>query len=352
MVVDFLTKPHLFSPGVTRADKLLARSEIFEGEDFSDINGQVAAKRATEIAAAGFHNILYIGPPGSGKSMLAKRLPSILPRLTLGEALEITKIYSICGLLPRDQPLVCKRPFRNPHHTISMQALTGGGRVPRPGEISLANRGVLFLDELPEFNKSTLEVMRQPLEEKRIIISRVKGTFQYPAHFQLVAAMNPCSCGYYPDRKRCRCSKTDVSRYLGRISQPLLDRLDICVEVPRIKYTDLTDAGHNNERSSDIRGRVEEAVARQQVRYKEEKILFNSQLSPRMIERYCVLGVREQELLHQAFKNLNLSARAYHRIIKVARTIADLDGSENIGEAHICEAIGYRSFDKEVWGDV
>jgi magnesium chelatase family protein len=348
-VLEYLQNPERFCPALTDVAVLLERCAAHPKADFADVNGQWAAKRATEIAAAGFHNILYIGPPGSGKSMLAKRLPTILPRLTLEEALEITKVYSICGLLPREQALVCERPFRSPHHTTSMQALTGGGRTPRPGEISLANRGVLFLDELPEFNKATLEVLRQPLEDHQIILSRVRGSYQYPANCQLVAAMNPCSCGFYPDRSRCKCSQADVNRYLGRISQPLLDRIDICMEVPRLEYEELTGSGQKNESSEDIRLRVEAAVQRQSARYKDEKILFNSQLSGKMVERYCVLGSGEQELLHQAFESMSLSARAYHRMIKVARTIADLEDSERIRETHICEAIGYRGFDREVW---
>jgi magnesium chelatase family protein len=348
-VMDFLLNPERFCPEMTDVNALLRQSAACPQVDFADINGQLAAKRAAEIAAAGFHNILLIGPPGSGKSMLAKRIPTILPRLTLEEALEITKVYSICGLLPREKALVCERPFRSPHHTISMQAMTGGGRTPRPGEISLANRGVLFLDELPEFNKATLEVLRQPLEEHQIILSRVRGSYQYPANCQLVAAMNPCNCGFYPDRSKCKCSQADVNRYLGRISQPLLDRIDICLEVPRLEYEELTGSGQNNESSEDIRLRVEAAVQRQSERYKNEKILFNSQLSAKLVEQYCVLGDSEQELLHQAFETMNLSARAYHRLIKVARTIADLEDSERIRETHICEAISYRGFDREVW---
>lgn len=348
-VIAFLMKPERFCPAVTDVAALLKQTDGQSKEDFADINGQLAAKRATEIAAAGFHNILYIGPPGSGKSMLAKRLSTILPRLTLEEALEITKVYSICGLLPREKALVCERPFRSPHHTTSMQALTGGGRTPRPGEISLANHGILFLDELPEFNKATLEVLRQPLEDHKIILSRVRGSCQYPANCQMVAAMNPCSCGYYPDRSRCKCSLTDVNRYLGRISQPLLDRIDICMEVPRLEYKDLTGNRQHNESSEEIRMRVEAAVERQRVRYQDEKILFNSQLNARLINRYCKLNDNEQELLRQAFQTMNLSARAYHRLIKVSRTIADLEDSDRIKEKHICEAIGYRSFDREVW---
>ena len=348
-VTDYLLNPEKYTPVMTDAAKLLSDQQEEVGEDFSDINGQTAAKRATTIAAAGFHNILYIGPPGSGKSMMARRIPTILPQLTLSEAIELTKIYSICGLLPRQKALIGTRPFRSPHHTTSMQAMTGGGRVPRPGEISLADRGVLFLDELPEFNNSSLEVLRQPLEDRQIVLARVHGTYRYPADFQLVAAMNPCKCGYYPDRSKCSCTPADVARYVGRISRPLLDRIDLCVEMPRIEYSDLAGVSEKNETSAAIRQRVERAVNIQKERYKNEKILFNSQLSARLIEKYCPLGKAEREVLGQAFEAMNLSARAYHRIIKVARTIADLDGAERIGVKHITEAIGYRTYDREVW---
>ncbi len=348
-VFDFLQNPERFCPEITDVNALLEKARKQEGADFADINGQTSAKRAAMIAAAGFHNILFIGPPGSGKSMLAKRIISILPRLTLEEALEITKVHSICGLLPREKALVCERPFRSPHHTTSTQALTGGGRVPKPGEISLANNGILFLDEFPEFHKSTLEVLRQPLEDRKIVLSRVHGSYCYPANCQLVAAMNPCSCGYYPDRTKCKCTQADVNRYLGRISRPLLDRIDICMEMPRVRYEELTSDAKGNESSADIRLRVEAAVERQRTRYKNEKILFNSQLDGKLINKYCHLGKSESELLEDAFKTLDLSARSYHRLIKVARTIADFEDSEKITSTHISEAIGYRSFDREVW---
>lgn len=316
--------------------------------DFSEISGNIVVKRAAEVAVAGMHNMLMIGPPGSGKSMLAKRIPTILPALTLEESIEISKIYSICGMLPEGTPLIRKRPFRSPHHTASPSSLIGGGIFPKPGEMSLADKGVLFLDELPEFQNATLEVMRQPMEDRKVVISRVYGSDTYPADCLLLAAMNPCSCGYYPDRSICNCSMKQIQQYLGRISQPLLDRMDICVESPRIAYEEL-QMKQGNETSAQIRSRVEKAVQIQKNRYKKESILFNSQLSGTQIEKYCKLGTEEEELLRSVFDQMRLSMRAYNRILKVARTIADLAQAERITTEHLAEAITYRSLEQKFW---
>jgi magnesium chelatase family protein len=328
---------------------LFASDERDEAIDFSEVAGQKAAKRAIEIAVSGMHNILMIGPPGSGKTMLAKRIPSIMPDLSFDESMEISKIYSIAGLM-NQQALIAKRPFRSPHHTITTTALVGGGRIPQPGEISLAHHGVLFLDELPEFQKNTIEVLRQPLEDKAVTIARLNASYRYPAGFMLVAAMNPCSCGFYPDRNRCNCSINLVKRYLNRISQPLLDRFDICIEALQMNYKEL-QVTEKQETSEDIRKRIDIARQIQMERYKGQNIYFNSQLSPRTIKKYCRLDSKDQTILEQAFIKMNLSARAYHRILKVARTIADLDQSEKITTRHISEAICYRSMDQKYWGE-
>lgn len=319
------------------------------GEDFKEINGQEAVRRAAEIAAAGMHNFLMIGSPGSGKTMIARRMPTILPGLTLEESLEVSRVYSACGLLSGREGLMKTRPFRSPHHTVSANALAGGGRQVRPGEISLATRGVLFLDELPEFSRNALEALRQPMEEGRVVISRTGGTYVFPAHFQLVAALNPCKCGYYPDRERCRCLPGEISQYLHRISRPLLDRIDICVETSRVEYRELA-GNEGNESSAAIRARVEEAHRRQRERYGNRGWNFNSGIPSSAIKKFCPLGSREMEIMETAFERLGLSARAYHRIIKVARTIADLEGEQRIREHHLLEAIGYRSLDLKFWG--
>lgn len=336
-----------------RAEPFLAWEEQREAyqEDFKEVNGQLAVRRAAEIAAAGMHNFLMVGSPGAGKTMIARRMPSILPGLSLEESLEISMVYSACGLLTDGEGLVKTRPFRAPHHTISPNALAGGGRRIRPGEISLATRGILFLDELPEFSRSALEVLRQPLEEGKVMISRTSGTCVFPAHFQLVAAMNPCPCGYYPDRERCQCLPGEIGRYLHRISRPLLDRIDICVETARIDYKELTGRGEN-ESSAGIRSRVEAAQKIQRERYAQKNCRwnFNSQLPSAALSGFCSLGSEERKTMETAFEKLHLSARAYHRIIKVARTIADLEGEARIRNVHLLEAIGYRAMDQKFWG--
>jgi magnesium chelatase family protein len=320
--------------------------------DFAEVKGQENIKRAMEIAAAGSHNILLIGAPGSGKTMLAKRLPSILPPLTLSEALETTKIHSVAGLMSNNMPLVSVRPFRSPHHTISDTALVGGGAYPQPGEISLAHNGVLFLDELPEFKRNVLEVLRQPMESRNITISRTKQTSDYPANFMFVAAMNPCACGFYNHpEKKCTCASGSVNKYLNKVSGPLLDRIDIHIEVVPVPFKQLSEA-RSGEQSRAIRQRVIAARQIQQERFKDfADIHSNSRITPKIMEEFCHLEPSGLELLKRAMEKLGLSARAYDRILKVSRTIADLDGKANIENAHLSEAINYRSLDRSSWGD-
>lgn len=328
--------------------ELLKIEEKLE-EDFADIKGQEGLKRALEVAASGFHNIIIIGSPGSGKTMSARRLPTILPDLTFEESIETTKIYSVAGLLNKNS-LINKRPFRSPHHTASSSSLIGGGRIPKPGEVSLAHNGVLFLDELPEFKKNALEALRQPIEDGNVTISRVNATLNYPSKFMLVASMNPCPCGYLGDpNHECTCTVNSIDKYLGKISQPLLDRIDIHIEVMPVEYNDLS-RNIKTESSQDIKKRVNKAREIQLKRYSNENIFSNGQLTAKGVKNYCKLDNKSEKIMKQAFKKFKFSARSYNKILKVGRTIADLDGEEIIREKHILEAIQYRSLDKKYWG--
>ncbi|MDI6839933.1 MAG: YifB family Mg chelatase-like AAA ATPase [bacterium] len=348
-VVNFMTHELEIQPYKVSVNELFKKESQYD-VDFSDVRGQEGAKRALEVSAAGGHNVLMIGPPGAGKTMLARRIPTILPELTLDEALETTKIHSVAGLIPPGKGIVAIRPFRLPHHTVSDAGLIGGGTYPKPGEISLAHNGVLFLDELPEFNKRTLEVMRQPMEDEEVTISRVAMRLTFPSRVMLVAAMNPCPCGYFSDLyHNCTCTPAMIQRYVSKISGPLLDRIDIHVEVPSLPYQELASK-ELGEESKEIRKRVNRAREIQLERYKGRKALYcNAQLSQKDLRRYCEIDNSSQELLKLAIEKFGLSARAYSRILKVSRTIADLECSSNIKPEHISEAIQYRTLDRKYW---
>ena len=349
-VVEFFNGDSIVTPTFVDLDKEFSNYNTTFDFDFSDVKGQENVKRAIEVAAAGGHNIVMIGPPGSGKSMMAKRMPSILPPFTVEEALETTKIHSVAGHIDTNTALMPRRPFRSPHHTISDVAMVGGGAFPQPGEISLAHNGVLFLDELPEFNRRVLEVMRQPLEDRRITISRAKFTVEYPASFMLVSAMNPCPCGFYnhPDRE-CVCAPGSVQKYLNKISGPLLDRIDIHIEIVPVPFDKISDRAPA-EHSSEIRKRVIMARKIQDERFKNfEGVYSNAQMTSKLINKFALPDATGLQLLKTAMERLNLSARAYDRILKVSRTIADLEGAEKVEPAHLAEAINYRNLDRETW---
>lgn len=348
-VISFLNDDSVISPVENNCS--LDQNNIKYDIDFEDVKGQENVKRAMEISAAGGHNCLLIGSPGSGKTMISRRLPTILPDMTFDESLEVTKIHSIVGILSTNTPLITQRPFRHPHHTISGISLVGGGKIPKPGEISLAHFGVLYFDELPEFNKNTLETLRGPLEDKEITISRVNASITYPCNFMFIASMNPCPCGFYGSKdKPCSCTPEQIKKYIGKISGPLLDRIDLHIEVSPVKFENFDNSKPSTD-SKTIKKRVNKARKIQQERYKDIGIFSNSELTPKLIEKYCVLDADSRRILNAAFNSFGLSARAYSRILKVARTIADLDNSKDIKINHLTEAIQYRNLDRKYWGN-
>ena len=347
---DFLEDPRLFEPVEhTWPGQFPAGQAGADSIDLADVKGQQAAKRALEVAAAGGHNVLLIGSPGSGKSMLAKCLPSILPPMTAGEMLEVSKIYSVAGLLSKENSLVTRRPFRSPHHSCSPASLVGGGQMPKPGEITLATHGVLFMDELPEYRRDVLEALRQPMEEHIVTITRVSAAITYPARFQLIGAANPCYCGYYGDPlKECACTPYQVNKYRAKLSGPLLDRIDLHIEVPRVSFEELTGGRQTEESSDTVRRRVVAAREKQSARFLGTAVTCNALMSPREAKKYCCIKGEARELLRSVFSALGLSARAHDRILKIARTIADLAGAEEIKDDHLAEALQYRSFDRRI----
>ena len=343
-LIEYLLGIKELLPETSNLDELLHTSSSEFPEDFSEVTGQDAARRAAEIAVSGQHNILFSGPPGSGKTMIARRIPGIMPDMSFEDSLEISRIYSVAGLLNDKQYLITRRPFRSPHHTCTVTSLIGGGFTPRPGEISLAVNGVLFLDEMPEFGREAIEALRQPLEDRKVTVSRLNASYIYPAGFMLVASMNPCPCGHYPDRSRCSCSERQIRQYQRRISQPVLDRIDLCVSVSEVRYEDLSNSP-KAECSAAIKERVMQAREVQLERYKDTPISFNSELTGSMTNEFCPLGPDEKALMEKAFDKYSLSARGYHRLLKVSRTIADMAGEKDIKVPHILEALCYRNLD-------